>query len=174
MTTSTPVSTPTIKSKEPRPVTLAHTGPRDGRLPVTITVTPIADLDVSGVFVDFRLGHLESKGGGSEKRTTPLTRGDAAVSALAASEASDILAEASEADQHDGAHVAADGDKPEGKRPVVSHQIGKPMKLKVGQSESVRAEVAVPTAPTDDQVWFMRGRFATADGEDLNSSWQKV
>lgn len=68
-------------------------------------------------------------------------------------------------------HAAAADDQE-----MVSHQIGKAMKLTVGQSESFRADVALPKAHKDTSLaWYVRGRFAAlSGGEDLSSAWLEV
>jgi hypothetical protein len=158
----------------PRAVTIECAKPENGRLPVTVMVVPVTDADIKGgVFVDFRAGAQASDS--DHGHVSRFDRGDEAVAALAAKEAKDA-ADARDGDAGEAAAPAPDKrSDASGKHPIISLQIGKAMKLTVGQAESFRAEVAMPAPHADDsQVWYVRGRFATLGGKDLSSAWHKV
>ena len=153
-------------------VSITHAPFHDGRLPLTVTVTPLADLDASGgVFVDLRKGtkhvdvtpnqdldvHLELP-----DRPRNIAAGDAAIAELAALE-SDAFADAVTAQK-----AAFDARQP------LSHQIGKGCKLTTGQAETYRAEVALPPDFSAADGWFVRCRFVSPDGHELKSAWLRV
>lgn len=184
-----------VETPAPRQVTIAAAAAHDGRLPVVITVIPVADLDArAGVFVDFRMGskaptEVPSNADGERGPQTWTERGDEAVAALAASElraAAHKKAEAAQAEQlgAPGASLSADAaehaeikaKQPSARteRPIISRQIGEGLRLTVGQAETFRAEVAVPAVATEDLGWFVRGRFASKEGDDLSSVWQPI
>lgn len=128
----------------PRSVTLTRGQVQDGRLPVTVTVVPTADFNArTGVFVDFRAGTILSE-------VPPV---DATV------ERAEVTA---------APHVDAPRAGSNGARAHVSHQIAPPRKLTVGQAETLRADVTMPPA---GEAWFVRARFATTGGTDLESAW---
>ena len=179
----------------PRSVTIVRARAHDGRLPIKVTVTPIADLDASGgIFVDFRKGTKQVEtlpvasaqvvagkrsalfaselgpvdtGLGSALAPTRAA-GDSAIAALAAAEAS--AATATAVTPREGKRKG----KTTGKRPLLSHQIGKGCKLTTGQAETFRAEVALPAQFASTDGWFVRGRFVAPGGRDLKSAWLRV
>lgn len=181
-----------------RPVTIVIAEPHDGRLPVTITVVPVADLDAQGgVFVDFRTGTKEAVEVVADAAATTriddaaaalvseIAKGDEAVAGMVKAEAA---AERSAAKADETLHAgpagkdAATGPKEakqkkppqEAKPPLMSHQIAEGLKLTVGQAETFRADVAMPQPSPGGEGWYIRGRFQTVDGRDLKSSWQRV
>lgn len=167
----------------PRTVSITLAEAHGGRLPVVVTVVPTADTDAGGgVFVDFRVGSTppdddQAAGAEPSARMARIHRGDKALDALAARE----MTAASEAgpshggDDAEAAAAGADAEPTAARRGMVSRQIGKAMKLTVGQAETLRAEVALPQPPSDAaQVWYARGRFATIGGSDLSSAWIRV
>lgn len=166
----------------PRSVTIGRARAHDGRLPIKVTVTPIADLDASGgIFVDFRKGSkqvetlpvVSARSGpvdtdlGSAPAPTRAA-GDSAIAALAAAEAG--AASATAVTPREGKRKG----KTTGKRPLLSHQIGKGCKLTTGQAETFRAEVALPAQFASTDGWFVRGRFVAPGGRDLKSAWLRV
>jgi hypothetical protein len=175
---------PTVPAATPRSVTIARADPHDGRLPITVTVTPIADLDASGgLFVDFRKGSkqvetlpvapapsvlLDADLGPSPAPTR--AAGDSAIAALAAAEAKGISAAA--ATPQDGKRKGKG--RYSGKPALLSHQIGRGCKLTTGQAETFRAEVALPAEFASTDGWFVRGRFVAPGGRDLKSAWLRV
>lgn len=163
----------------PRTVSITLAEAHGGRLPVVVTVVPTADLDAGGgVFVDFRVGSTapdddQAAGAEPSARMARIHRGDKALDALAAREMS--AASETGPSHADDAEAGAAAEPAAARRGMVSRQIGKAMKLTVGQAETLRAEVALPQPPADEsQVWYARGRFATMGGGDLTSAWIRV
>jgi len=171
-----------------RDVTITVGGAENGRIPISILAVPTAALDASGgLFVDLRLGKKAPSDmplvfGDSSAHPSSIESGDAAVAELARIEtATERAASGHEVEEalseRDEAASAESPIRPpkirkvtEGKYPIVSHQVGKALKLIVGQSESFRAELAAPPAPADGEHWYARARFATNEGRDLRSS----
>lgn len=181
---------PTTPEAAPRTVTIVCAEAHDGRLPVVVTVVPVADLEVTGVFVDYRKGSVPGETsaiqvGGEHKST--IKQGDAAVAALAAREvkaaaaapAAPPVTDVIEPDDktRQVAAMPEDAETPKAhntKHPLVSHQISPGLKLTLGQAETIRADVALPSAPAEGETWFARGRFATNGGHDLSSAWTRI
>lgn len=175
----------------PRSVTIIHGEGHHGRLPIAVTVIPLADLDAKGgVFADFRMG-AKGPDESAVERSSALEQGDKAVAAMVAKEAAGgarpnlpAVAESEmpeaplpELDAAAAPAMAAEADpaKKAVKQPIVSHQIAKSIKLTVGQAETFRAEVAIPVASVDpSQRWYVRGRFSTLGGKDLTSAWLPI
>lgn len=180
-------ATPERSAKEPkvREVTIAVAPPENGRMRITILAVPTANLDANGgVFVDLRLGKKDPADmplvfDASVPHITSIASGDAAVDALAKVEIAADEAAAQLAAEEPGADAPADPAavaprkrrSVDGKYPILSHQIGPALKLTIGQSESLRAELAAPAAPTDGERWYARARFASNEGTDLRSAW---
>lgn len=199
-TSSDPKATP--KTAKTRAVSIAIGEPHDGRLPVTVTVVPVEDLDAKGgVFVDFKKGTKPGDGDGAklgERSASALKQGDDAVAAMVAKEegaaahhplppapAAPLAPRAApEAPSDDPiaetevtrvmAAVDEDGKAPKAEQePIVSNQIAQGLSLTVGQAETFRADVGFPGA-AEGETWFVRGRFATIGGKDLSSAWLKI
>ncbi|MFO0748270.1 MAG: hypothetical protein U1F43_21800 [Myxococcota bacterium] len=180
---TTDLATTAPQALAPRPADLsvvitcgeAH----DGRVPVTVTVTPTEDFDATGgVFVDFRTGTRASAAVAVEATVETealpevsdapisLAQGDAAIAALLAREEATAAGEAAKP----GAAPKAEPKVVHHKNPMRSHQIAQGLLLTVGQSESFRADVSLPEVEASGR-WYVRGRFATSDGRDLKSAW---
>lgn len=189
-------------TKKASSVTVSLGETSNGRIPVTVVVVPLEDLDVTAVYVDFRLGSkdpteaYETKTPG-ENHSATITKGNEAIAALAKAEADfsnespaidpktpavtkpapKIDVAETTAQMHKAAPVVA-GAKPsrqEGKRPLISHQIGQAHKLTLGQAETFRADVTAPNeAAADGTHWYVRGRFSAGEGRDLRSAWLRV
>jgi len=165
-----------------RPVSASHAEPHDGRLPITVTFAPTADLDAKGgVFIDFRQGNKSQQPGARHgakaaspsarppsERKLQLIKGDAALDALTAREA-----KAARADGSPPTLGLVKSIKPHG-NPIVTHQIAKAGRFTTGQSETFRAEVSMPSGKDELGAWYFRGRIGTAGGHDVHSMWQKV
>ena len=175
---NTSIDTSPTSPKRPEPtlapssVSITHAASHDGRLPLTVTVTPLADLDASGgVFVDLRKGTKRVEAGASPNaeaqvelpdRPWTIAAGDAAIAELAALETGTF------ADLAKAQKTAFDAAQ------ALSHQIGKGCKLTVGQAETYRVEVALPPDFDAADGWFVRCRFVSPDGDDLKSDWLRV
>ena len=189
---------PAKPTPQPRAVSVTHGEPHDGRLPVTVTVVPVEDLDAKGgVFVDFKKGTKIAEsdnslsGDGGARSPSAIQQGDDAVAALAAKEIATAAhpplppapnaplsaASAAPIEVDDVtkvmAAVDADGRPPRAKEAIVSQQIAQGLSLTVGQAETFRADVGFPGG-ADGETWFVRGRFATIGGKDLSSGWLKI
>jgi len=173
----------TDKEMTHRPVTIVLGEASGGRIPVTLTVVPVADLEaLGGVFVDFRLGTKDPSDvpmvvDGTDMHVSSIKKGDDAVAALAEKEAADARLAA----DPDGVEVtepiaaaAPAKKKMEAKHPIISHQIAQGRRLTVGQAESFKAEVTQPEAAPEGERWYVRGRFATSSAHDLKSAWVRV
>lgn len=179
---------PTGKEPRVREVTLTVAPPESGRIRITILAVPTSDHDANrGVFVDLRLGKKDPADlpvvfDDTTRHVSSIASGDAAVAALAKVEIAADAAAAEEASE--GPHLDAPiGDAPpgprrrksaDGKYPISSHQVGPAIKLTVGQSETVRAELAAPAAPAEGEHWYARARFASDEGSDLRSAWVPI
>ncbi len=174
----------------PLPVSIVCASAHDGRVPVAVTVVPVADLEVTGVFVDYRKQSMGADAGAvaeslsatpvEGERVSTLKLGDAAVAALVAREAASEAAtvrRSSDAptefdEQTRQAQAMADSDG--ANAPSVSYQIAPGLRLTVGQAETFRVDVALPEAPAAGEVWLARGRFAAKIGHDLSSAWTPI
>ncbi len=172
MNTSTDLSTTPHKQSEPKlaasSVSITHAAPHDGRLPVTVTVTPLADLDAGGgVFVDLRRGtkHVDVKV--PANRPTVHSAGNAAIDELATQEEAGASAESAR-DAATAAQKSAAGAL------TLSRQISPGCKLTLGPAETYRAEVSLPPDFDAADGWFVRCRFVSPDGNDLKSAWLRV
>lgn len=192
MNTMNPVkpnaAAPTDKETNHRPVTLVLGEAEGGRISVTVTVVPTANVDAQGgVFVDFRLGTKDPADvpmviDGADLHVSAIKKGDEAVAALAKKEAAAEHAAAHAPDAEGEAvhhEVAAAPEhikrKPmEAKHPIISHQIAPGRLLTTGQAESFRADVTQPEAAPEGERWYVRGRFATTNSHDLKSAWTRV
>jgi hypothetical protein len=173
-------------------VTITVAPPDNGRIRVSILAVPTADLDASGgVFVDLRLGKRDPSDmpivfEGTAPHVSTIAAGDAAVNELARLE---IVAAVTAFGPEDPSPTGTPGvdESPvetavapamkrssEGKYPIYSHQVGPALKLIIGQSESLRAELAAPVAPAEGEHWYARARFAAAVGHDLRSTWVPI
>ncbi len=180
------------KKNQDREVTITVGQASNGRIPISILVVPTHQFDAGGgIFVDFRLGKKDPSNmpvvfDDSPAYQTSIESGDAAVAELARIEiaAGETASEpeVEEALEEPGAEPTLEAPPPsvtkrkamDGKYPIVSHQVGPAIKLIVGQSESFRAELAEPAAPTNGERWYARARFSTPQGHDLRSSWALV
>lgn len=176
-------------SPQPRHVTVSHGDAHDGRLPVTVTVVPVEDLDAKGgVFIDFRkstkLSPVEATVAVGERAdetadarpVSSLKQGDNAIAAMAAAELAAAPAKEESIGEGDVTKMMpamSDDSAPKHKEPITSHQIAAGRKLTVGQAETFRAEVAVPVA-AEGESWLVRGRFAVPGGKDLSSAWLRI
>lgn len=64
--------------------------------------------------------------------------------------------------------------KTPGRRAITSHRIAPARKLVGGEPETFRTELELPTQSVTGSAWFVRGRIATAGGDELRSSWVQV
>lgn len=199
-TAPAPATTP---KSEPAPatqqslITVSAGTERDGRIPVTLVVVPLADLDVTAVYIDFRMGGNEQSAVTGEAKTDAAhpERHAAKAEASASLEATPmgpkkqaqtvgdpVATPITRAD--DGAKRIARPDEIAGqtspakamsiKRPLISHQIADHQTLIIGQAETYRAEVTAPGVAPDGVGWFVRGRFAADGNRDLRSAWVRI
>lgn len=179
-----------IARPNPRVVSFEFAPTHDGLLPVTVTVAPTSDLDAKGdLFIDFRSrakvraahGIPARPGGSDTKHISTRQKGNNAIEALAASEATAEAATRSRRNANKTLRDEMAAPEPGGessssvKQELVSHQIAQAIKLTVGQVETFRAEVAVPASPVDpSNGWYARGRLATLGGKDVTSGWRRI
>lgn len=84
--TTTPSKTH-ASAPQTSPISIAVKAIHDGRIPVIVSITPLEDLEVSGVFVEFRMGAMDQDDmPGGEPRSTSLAKGAEAIAALAKAE----------------------------------------------------------------------------------------
>jgi len=163
------------KPLPPRSVRVSCGTQADDRVKVLVKVLPTCDLDAGGgVFVDLLLATTDHATRHAAKPATPTpdaTRPGAPPAVLSGQVAKAPPRRSTPI----GARTSVAGGHAHGKkRAITSHQIAPAQHLVMGQSERFRSEIALPAASAAGWSWFVRGRFATADGEDLRSKWVRV